>query len=243
MKAMVLAAGLGTRLRPLTDSLPKCLVEVGGMPLLELALRRLKNAGVSEAVVNAHHHADQVEMFLDAAASRLGLRLAFSREDPVLETGGGLKKAAWFFDDGESFLVCNADVVTDLDLGAFMAAHRRSGALGTLAVLDRATKRKLLFKDGRLVGREGHDGVVWAQEPVPGAEALAFSGMHAYSPELLGRLTEEGVFSFTKPWLRLAAEGARLAPYRHDGDLWIDIGTPEKLESARAAVVARGLPL
>ncbi|MDE2290597.1 MAG: nucleotidyltransferase family protein [Elusimicrobia bacterium] len=224
MKAMVLAAGLGTRLKPLTDAAPKCLIEVGGMPLLERVLRRLKAAGVDAAVVNAHHHAGQVEAFLKARGPALGLRLELSVEDPVLETGGGLKKAAWFFDDGEPFLVHNSDVVTDLDLGGLMAAHRASGALATLAVRDRPSRRKLLFRGGRLAGREG-DG--------PG-DALAFSGVHACSPALLARMTETGVFSLTDVWLRLAREGALIAPFRHDAGTWVDIGTPESLQRARA---------
>ena len=203
---MVLAAGLGTRLKPLTDHVPKCLIDVGGMPLLEAALRRLKRAGVTEAVVNAHHHVEQVAAFLVALRPLLGLRLELSREDPVLETGGGLKKAAGFFSDGKPFLVYNADVVTDLDLGALMAAHAGSGALATLAVRDRPSRRRLLFKAGRLAGREPGDG-----------EALAFSGIHAAGPGFLARMTEEGVFSLTDVWLRLAREGALIAPFRHDG--------------------------
>lgn len=233
MKAFVLAAGLGTRLRPLTDETPKCLVEVGGMPLLELALRRLARAGASAAVVNAHHHAGKVDAFLRSRAPSLGLRVEISVEDPVLETGGGLKKVASFFAGPDPFLVCNADVVTDLDLSALMAAHRGSGALATLAVLDRPSGRRLVFKDGRLAGREGEaDGT-----------PLAFSGVHACSPELLALMTEAGVFSLTDVWLRLAREGRRIAPFRHDGGLWVDIGTREKLEKARALVLARGLPI
>lgn len=237
MKAMVLAAGLGTRLRPLTDAVPKCLVEVGGMPLLELALRRLRAAGVTEAVVNAHHHADQVAAFLSAHAEDLGLSLRLSREDPVLDTGGGLKRAAEFFSDQRPFFVYNSDVVTDLDLGALMEEHRRIGALTTLAVLDRPTTRPLLFSDGRLLARGG------TAPPAAGTVALALSGVHACSPYLLSRMTESGVFSLVDVWLRLAGEGARIAPFRHDGGLWADVGTPEKLEAARRLVAERGLPL
>ena len=228
---MVLAAGLGTRLRPLTDRIPKCLIDVGGMPLLEGALRRLKRAGVTEAVVNAHHHAEQVAAFLVALRPMLGLRLELSREDPVLETGGGLKKAAGFFSDGQPFLVYNADVVTDLDLRALLAAHAASGALATLAVLDRPSKRRLLFKDGRLAGREPGEG-----------EALAFSGVHACSPALFPLVSEEGVFSSVDVWLRLAKEGRHIGAFRHDGGVWLDIGTPERLAAARRFADANGLP-
>ncbi|MBI2362265.1 MAG: NTP transferase domain-containing protein [Elusimicrobia bacterium] len=236
MKAMVLAAGLGTRLRPLTDAAPKCLIEVGGMPLLELALRRLRAAGVLDAVVNAHHHADQVAAFVGSLGPRLGMRLELSRENPVLETGGGLMRAADFFDDERPFFVYNSDVVTDLDLKALMAAQQASRALATLAVLDRPSSRKLLFKEGRLVGRAGGPAA-------PGTEALAFSGVHACSPEFLGRVIEDGVFSLTDVWLRLAAEGALIAPFRHDGGLWADVGDAEKLENARRLGAGRGLPI
>lgn len=236
MKAMVLAAGLGTRLRPLTDATPKCLIEVGGVPLLELALRRLRAAGVLEAVVNAHHHADTVAAFVSEVGPRLGMRLELSRENPVLETGGGLMRAADFFEDGKAFFVYNSDVVTDLDLKALMAAQTASKALATLAVLDRPSTRKLLFREGRLIGR--------AEAAAPsGAEALAFSGVHACSAEFLGRVIEDGVFSLTDVWLRLASEGALIAPFRHDGGLWADIGDPHKLELARRLVAERGLPL
>ncbi|MBI3296948.1 MAG: nucleotidyltransferase family protein [Elusimicrobia bacterium] len=230
MKAMVLAAGLGTRLKPLTDTVPKCLVEVGGMPLLESILCRLKAAGVDAAVVNAHHHSGQVADFLRAKGPALGVRLELSLEDPVLETGGGLKKAAAFFAEDEPFLVYNADVVTDLDLKALMAEHRRADALATLAVRDRKSARKLLFKDGRLAGR------------APEGQGLAFSGIHACSPRLFPLMTETGVFSLSDVWVRLAAGGALIAPFRHDGGFWADIGTLEKLDAARKLVTERGLP-
>lgn len=243
MKALVLAAGLGTRLKPFTDTHPKCLAEVGGMPLLEIALRRLARLGVRAAVVNAHHHADQVDAFLRAKGPELGLRVEVSFEDPVLETGGGLKKAAPLLRGEGPVLVMNSDVVTDLDLSALVAAHRGSGALATLAVLDRDSARKLLFAGGRLVGRRSTAGDEWAGEPVPGARAFAFSGVHVCEERFLDLMTETGAFSLLKPWLRLAGAGERLAPFAHDGGLWADIGDPDKLERARALVAGRGLPI
>lgn len=241
MKAFVLAAGLGTRLRPFTDKHPKCLVRVGGTPLLELTLRRLARVGVRTVVVNAHHHAVQVDDFLRETAPKLGLRAEVSFEDPVLETGGGLKKAAPLLGGEGPVLVCNSDVVTDLDLAALVEAHRASGALATLAVLDRESGRKLTFKDGRLTGHlTGPELNAFAAQA--GVEALAFSGIHVCSEEFLGMMTESGAFSLTKVWLRLAGAGERIAPYRHDGGLWADVGDPAKLAAAEALVAKHGLP-
>jgi len=213
VKAMIFAAGVGSRLRPLTDTTPKALIEVGGKTMLERVAARLRAAGASDIIVNTHHLADKVQ----AEAARLGL--AVSHEPALLDTGGGLKKAAPFFDDGKPFLVHNVDVLSDLDLRALYAAHR---GLATLAVRDRATSRALVFKDGRLVGREGE------------GEKLGFDGVHVVSPELLGRLTETGAFSLTQSYLRLAAEGAEITCFRSDKWTWLDIGTPEKLEKARS---------
>lgn len=241
MKAFVLAAGLGTRLKPLTDTKPKCLVPVGGMPLLEITLRRLARVGVRSVVVNAHHHAVQVDDFLRLKGPELGLRVEVSQEDPVLETGGGLKKAAPMLRGEGPVLVCNSDIVTDLDLAALVAAHQGSGALATLAVLDRPSGRKLAFKDGRLAGHiTGPELAEFA--PQAGLELLAFSGIHVCSEELLDHITEGGAFSLTKVWLRLVGEGERIAPFRHDGGLWADVGDLGKLAAAEALVLKHGLP-
>lgn len=241
MKAFVLAAGLGTRLKPFTDKHPKCLAKVGGVPLLELALRRLARVGVRTVVVNAHHHAEQVDAFLRRRAPELGLRAEVSFEDPVLETGGGLKKAAPLLRGEGAVLVCNSDIVTDLDLAALCAAHAGGGALATLAVLDRPSGRKLTFKGGRLVGHiTGPELAEFA--PEAGLEALAFSGVHVCAEEFFDRVREAGAFSLTKVWLRLAAEGERIVPFRHDGGLWADVGDPAKLAAAESLVAKHGLP-
>ena len=151
MKAMVLAAGLGTRLRPLTDDRPKALVEVGGRTLLEITLARLRTFGVREVIVNVHHFADKVISFL-AANNNFGMRIEVSREDVLLDTGGGLKKAAWFFlEDSapadEPFILHNVDVVSTIDLQRMLQAHKQTGALATLAVQQRDSSRQLLFDE------------------------------------------------------------------------------------------------
>lgn len=242
---MVLAAGLGTRLKPLTDKVPKVLVPIEGMPLLEHVLRRLSRAGVREAIVNAHHFADQVAAFVTAAGPRLDMRLEVSRENELLlDTGGGLKKAAWFFDDGRPFFVYNADVVTDLDLGALYDAHLAANALATLAVQKRETKRRLLFDaSGRLRGRRIGDQDDWVAKPAAKSEPLAYTGIQVASPSLFGKLSEEGPFSITAAYLRLAGQGELIAAHRVDQAYWSDIGDPARLAAARERAAASGLPL
>ena len=231
MKAMVLAAGLGTRLGPLTNDKPKALVEVSGRSMLEITLERLRGAGVREVIVNAHHCADALIAYL--REHDFGMRIEVSREDVLLDTGGGLKQAAWFFaGDREPFLLHNVDVVSTIDLGRMVAAHRESGALATLAVQERATSRPLLFDgDGLLCGRKRGD----EAEMVRGAEGavpLAFCGVHVISPKLLGMLEEEGVFSIIAVYLRLAGEGERIMGFRADGYYWRDLGKPEQIAAA-----------
>jgi len=228
MKAMVLAAGLGTRLRPLTDEKPKALVEVGGKTMLEIVLARLRAAGATDVIVNAHHFADRLESFIKSRD--FGMKLAVSREDVLLDTGGGLKKAAWFFGDGRPFLVHNVDVMTDLDLRKLYHSHADGGALATLAVHKRETKRPLVFDAAdRLVGRAGE------------GMGLAFMGVHAISPELFEKLTEDGVFPIVDAYARLAKEGEPIVAYRDDNAFWRDLGTAAKLAEAAKAAKTRGL--
>jgi NDP-sugar pyrophosphorylase family protein len=238
MKAMILAAGLGTRLRPLTDDRPKALVTVAGRTLLEITIERLRQFGVTEMIVNAHHFAEQIEEFLRERGN-FGLRIEVSREDELLDTGGGLKKAAWFFAGpgsslDEPFLLHNVDVVSSIDLGAMVEAHRESGALATLAVMERKTSRYLLFEGaGLLCGRRaGLDGAAEMARPVREPHALAFCGIHVVSPRLLGELTEEGAFSIVSAYLRLAAAGEKIAAFRADGFAWRDVGKEESLAAA-----------
>src|ERR1700689_2305393 len=184
MKAMILAAGLGTRLRPLTSDRPKALVEIGGRSLLEITLSRLRTFGVGEVIVNVHHFADVVVDYLKAN-DNFGMRIEVSREETLLDTGGGLKKAVHFFlrDDvngHQPFILHNVDVISTIDLGRMVHFHSERGALATLAVQDRETSRYLLFDDqlrlcGRRAGRDGVPELVRGYTPV---KALAFSGVH-----------------------------------------------------------------
>jgi len=228
MKAMLLAAGLGTRLRPLTDSKPKALVELGGRTLLEIALSRLASFGFREVIVNVHHFADQVTEYLEARRG-FGLRVEISREEELLDTGGGLKKAAWFFLRGpdKPFLLHNVDVLSTIDFAKMVESHRAAGALATLAVQERESSRQLLFDaSGRLCGRRRMG------EPEGAAKALAFSGIHVISPRLLGKMSETGAFSVIDSYLRLAREGEIVRAFRADAYYWRDLGRAADLEAA-----------
>lgn len=234
MKAMILAAGLGTRLRPLTNDRPKPLVMVAGKTLLEITIERLRAFGIREIIVNAHYFANQIEKFL-RVHDNFGLRIEISREDELLDTGGGLKNAAWFFrGDDEPFLLHNVDVLSTIDFGAMVMAHRNCGALATLAVMERKTSRYLLFDDaGLLCGRRaGPGGEPEMARPAVKTQALAFCGIHVIEPHMLALLTEEGAFSIIPSYLRLAAQGERIAAFRTDAYAWRDVGKPESLAAA-----------
>ncbi|SRR5579871_298321 len=230
MKAMILAAGLGTRLRPLTNDRPKALVEIGGRTLLAITLARLREFGVSEVIVNVHHFADMMVEYLRAHGN-FGMRIEISREETLLDTGGGLKKASWFFSSSdEPFVVHNVDVISTIDLAAMMKFHQAKKGLATLAVQSRESSRQLLFDETmRLCGRR----VGGTEELVSRtAQALAFSGIHVISPRIFSPMTEEGAFSIVNFYLRLAGEGEHICGFRADDYSWRDLG---RLESVKLA--------
>jgi len=237
MKAMVLAAGLGTRLRPLTDDRPKALVKVAGRTMLEITLARLRNFGVQDVIINVHHFSDLVLQYLKAH-DNFGMRIAISEEQVLLDTGGGLKKAGYFFTgdfDPEPFILHNVDVISTIDLGRMVRFHHEHKALATLAVQERETSRYLLFDErlelcGRRAGRDREPEIV---RPSEKSTALAFSGIHVISPRLLGMMSEEGVFSILVSYLRLAGQGEKILAFRADEYYWRDLGKPENV--ARAA--------
>lgn len=236
MRAMVLAAGLGTRLRPLTNDRPKALVELGGRTLLEITLTRLKGYGVHEVIINVHHFADMVVDFLKANAG-FGMQVEISREDVLLDTGGGLKKAAQFFlgsGKDEPFILHNVDVISTIDLGSMVRSHTESRALATLAVQKRSTSRYLLFDSGlklcgRKAGREVEPEMV---RDCPHPESLAFAGIHVISPRLLTRIEDDGVFSIVPTYMKLAGQGETISAFRADEYYWCDLGTVESLKKA-----------
>ena len=235
MKAMILAAGLGTRLRPLTDDRPKALVEVAGRTLLEITLSRLRTFGVRQVIINVHHFADMVVDYLKRNDD-FGMRIEISREEALLDTGGGLKKAAYFFLDNSSrldepFILHNVDVISTIDLGRMADFHAEHQALATLAVQERETSRYLLFDEqlrlcGRRAGREQNAELIRSS---PQLKALAFSGVHIISPRLLSMMIEEGAFSIITSYLRLASQGENILAFRADSYYWRDLGRPENV--------------
>ncbi len=247
MKAMVLAAGLGTRLRPLTNDRPKALVEVCGRTLLEITLTRLRDFGIQDVIINVHHYADMV-MDRVKAAGNFGMHIEFSREDVLLDTGGGMKKAAWFLGESgdrsgnpganttkdEPFILHNVDVISTIDLQRMVEAHKKNKALATLAVQERKTSRYLLFNDqlelcGRRLVKEEKTEIVRPSQQIT---ELAFAGIHVISPRIFPLLTEEGVFSIVPAYLRLAAQGEKIQAFRADEYYWRDLGTPESIQQA-----------
>jgi NDP-sugar pyrophosphorylase family protein len=242
MKAMILAAGLGTRLRPLTNDRPKALVQVAGRTLLEITISRLRAFGVREVIINTHHHAELMHEYLRANGN-FGMRIEVSNEGDLLDTGGGLKKAAWFFLEGRDgshapFILHNVDVLSTIDLGRIFRAHSEQDALATLAIQDRETSRYLLFDErsqlcGRKAGRDGNAEVVRA---APVMKALAFSGIHVISSRLFGMMKEDGAFSIINSYLNLAAQGERIIGFRADEYYWRDLGRPENVQQADADV-------
>lgn len=238
MKAMIFAAGLGTRLRPVTSHIPKALVEVGGIPMIERVIDSLKAAGVNSILVNLHHFPEKIKTFLDRR-NHFGIEINYSDESAeLLETGGGLKKAAWFFDDGQPFFVHNVDVLTNLDLYRMMHHHLSTRPLATLFVKNRQTSRYLTFDDNMQLC--GWKNIKTGEEIISrnsaSAKDLAFNGIHIIDPKMFNLLHHKGKFSIIPAYLDLAAEGHDIRGYEDDSATFIDIGRPENLEEAEQFV-------
>lgn len=228
MKAMILAAGLGTRLRPLTNEKPKALVEVEGKPLLEIMIKKLISYGCNEIIINVHHFGDQIIEFLERN-NNFNIRIEISDESmQLMDTGGGLKKASWFFENNADFLLINVDVLTDLDLKKMLEYHQDKHALATIAVRKRETSRYFLFNDKlRLCGwmnkKSGERRVV--RDENGDLQELAFSGIHFINPKIFKLINFEGRFSIVDLYLDLAEKHC-IFGYRHDDSFWQDVGKP-----------------
>ena len=231
MKAMIFAAGLGTRLRPITNDKPKAMAEIHGTPLLEIVLRRLINYGFNEIIINVHHFAEKVLDFLDSKKN-FGINLQISDErGELLDTGGGLKKASWFFDDKKPFLVHNVDTLTDVDLLDYYNYHKKHNALATILVRHRPGSRFFLFNEKKeLCGWENvnTNERILAKGKFEDLEQIAFSCLHMIDPRMFDLIEEEGCFSIINTYLRLAKEH-KIHGYLDDQSYWLDVGTPEKL--------------
>lgn len=233
MKAMLFAAGLGTRLKPFTDYHPKALAEVNGKTLLEHNIRYLQRFGIYEVIVNVHHFADQIEDIL-YENDDFGSTVTISDErDAVLETGGGLKKAGWYFEEEEAFVVMNVDILTNLDLGKLITAHENDNVIATLAVMNRNSSRQLLFdNEMQLCGWENNQtGQQRIAREVSGMQPFAFSGIQVLTPTVITECPFEGKFSLIDLYLHLATNHI-IKGYDHTGNILIDVGKPESLEQA-----------
>lgn len=232
MKAMILAAGYGTRLKPLTDNKPKALVEIKGIPLIEIVIKRLIHFGFTDIIINLHHFADQLSEFIKLKKN-FGINIQFSDEsDLLLDTGGGIKKASWFFKDGKPFLIYNVDILSDIDLGNLYNFHLKNQSLVTLAVSDRDTIRKLGFDSKGLlcewVNLSSGERKISRQAEGP-LQLLAYSGTHVIDPAIFDLITEEGVFSIMNVYLRLA-KAHSVKAYIHEPKHWYEMGKYQQVE-------------
>ena len=230
---MLFAAGLGTRLKPFTDHCPKALVEVNDKTLLEHNIRYLQRFGIYDVIINVHHFASQIEDVL-YEHDRFGSNISISDERAeLLETGGGLKKAASFFSGETAFVVMNVDVLTNLDLGKMITAHDDSAPIATLAVMKRESSRQLLFdNDMRLCGwmnNKTHEERIAL--PDRQVQPFAFSGIQILSGAALNDIPFDGKFSLIDLYLYLAKKET-IRGYDHTGNIFIDVGKPESIEKA-----------
>ncbi len=233
---MIFAAGLGTRLKPFTDTMPKALVPVAGVPMLEILIKHLQKHGIKDMIINGHHFAEQVIEFLKKN-NNFGANIAVSDEsDLLLDTGGGLKKAAWFFSDNKPFLVHNVDVISDLNYQYMLDTHLDSGSFATLAVSNRKTSRYFLFDNKlQLSGWENNKtGEVKIVRPnVQKLNRFAFSGIHIINPEIFTFMSQKDKFSIVDTYLELASTH-KISGFAHNPENWVDMGKPEELIKAKS---------
>ena len=237
MKAMIFAAGLGTRLRPITQQIPKALVEVGGVPMIEHVIVNLKAAGVDSIIINLHHFPEKIKNFI-ASRDHFNIEIRYSDESyRLLDTGGGLRKAGWFFNDGQPFFVYNTDVLTNVDLNRMMHQHLKERPLATLFVMQRKTSRYLMFDQRmQLSGwknvKTGKEKISRKVTPV---KDFAFNGIHIIQPEIFKLLPKQRKFSIISAYLDLATHH-KISGYPDPEAGFLDIGKPEKLEEAERFV-------
>ncbi|MDO9258044.1 MAG: nucleotidyltransferase family protein [Bacteroidales bacterium] len=234
MKAMIFAAGLGTRLKPYTETMPKALVPVAGIPMLEILIKHLLKNGINEILINVHHFAAQVTEFLKLN-NNFGANITISNEeDLLLDTGGGLKKAAWFFNDQQPFLVHNVDVISDIDYKEMFDFHNSNKALATLAVSNRTTSRYFLFDNQiQLCGWENMKTgeIRMARADSQNLTRFAFSGIHIIDPAIFNFMDRDGKFSIVDTYLGLASSH-KIIGFKHNPENWVDMGKPEELQKA-----------
>ncbi|MBD3224670.1 MAG: NTP transferase domain-containing protein [Caldithrix sp.] len=243
MKAMILAAGLGSRLQPLTNSKPKALIEINGRPLLQIVIERLKYFGFNEIIINVHHFKQQIIDFIDHK-KKFNIRIEFSREKTLLDTGGGVQKASWFFDDDKPFLLHNVDILTDVDYRKLIKDFEETNPLALLAVNARSTHRFLLFDQGTLCGWENVETGerILLRKDINRANRAAFMGIHFISPQIFRYFPEEQqAFSILETYLQAAEKGAVIRRMNFNNHTWIDVGKKESLEQAETVLEKLGI--
>ena len=232
MKAMIFAAGLGTRLKPLTDSRPKALVSINGKPMLEWVILRLIKADIKDIIVNVHHYAEQIINFLNSR-DNFNINIEISLEQNLLDTGGGVKKTSWFFEGEKDFLIHNCDILSGIDLKNIYIEHTLKNADATLCVSKRKSSRYLLFdSNGCLCGwkSEKENKILWTDKAVSMVNEFAFNGIHILSQKLLKKFKAESKYPIIPEYLRLAKEN-RICAYDASNDPWIDLGRQENLKN------------
>ena len=232
MEAMIFAAGLGTRLRPLTNDKPKALVEVCGQTLLQHCITMLENNGAKRIVVNVHHFADKMKDFIGSLKCKADISIS-DESNLLLDTGGGLKKAIGLFSGSEPIVIANVDILTNINLRQMMQQHIDSKADATLAIRQRQSSRVLLFDSQMQLG--GWKNIKTGESIIVSNETelkqFAFSGIHIMSPTLFDKFPADEVFPIIPHYLKLA-KNHKIVGYQHDNDYWFDAGSVEKIAEA-----------
>jgi NDP-sugar pyrophosphorylase family protein len=232
MKAMILAAGYGSRLKPLTNEKPKALIEINGIPLLQLVIQKLISVGVSEIIINTHHLAEQIVHFTQEN-NNFGIQIEFSHEPEILGTGGGLKKASYFFNDDGPFFLHNVDILSTINLAQMYQYHIDNNAMATLALQKRPTSRYFIVDDQNFIcGHEDQDNqrTRIKRKPHGSSHLMAFCGIHVISTKIFNFIEEHGRFSIVDIYLKLIEQGFPVIGFSADQFYWEDIGKLENLE-------------
>jgi NDP-sugar pyrophosphorylase family protein len=233
-KAMILAAGLGSRLGSLTQEQPKALVKVGAIPMIDRLLIKLQEVGIEEVMINLHHLADMIKTHVNNQTHN-GIEIRFSHEtDLLLDTGGALVAAKNFFRGDLPVLIHNVDILTNLDISVMTDYHLKHQAQATLFVSGRSSQRALLFdKNFQLCGWTNlkTDEIKWVNHPSDNLSPLAYNGVWLAQPEFIHQIPFKEKFSIIDAWLHMAKNKSVIG-YRNDQVSWHDLGTVEKISHA-----------
>lgn len=236
MKAMIFAAGLGTRLQPLTARKPKALIAVSGIPMLGRLIQRLKSIGIDQIIINIHHFPGQIKAYIEEN-SNFGIEIAFSHEDEdLLDTAGGLANAKWFLDGSSPFLVHNVDIFSDIDLSRMIKDHQKYNPLVTLAVRNRTSSRYLLFDEKMTLNgwlNEKTKETILVDKPAVPLKKLAFSGIHVIDPRIFEFLKEARPARIVNRYLEIANQ-EQIIGFEHTEGYFVDLGTAEGLKKAES---------